>query len=76
MPTVLAQDIVLNKEADFYMDPYGLAERLFQEIQEFQVEVLSYDKSDTFYNYMQGLIAAREVILDRIGAGYLIGNPS
>lgn len=60
--------IVLNRDADFDgSNLVELCELLLAEIQEFRREREPLDINDGFGDYLEGLIAARETVLGRLG---------
>jgi hypothetical protein len=71
------EDIILDPNADYLNDPKGLAILLIEEMVEFRQELESYDENDSFRDYLEGSIAAREVVLSRLGVDiepYIIGE--
>lgn len=59
--------IKMDPNADYYNDMQGLAKQLIEDINAFRIERQIYPSDVSFGYYMDGLIAAREVVLDRIG---------
>ncbi len=60
--------IVLDQDADYNGDNLvELCELILKEIEEFRIEREQYDINDPFTDYLEGLIAAREVMLGRLG---------
>jgi hypothetical protein len=60
--------ITLSVDADYDgSNLVELCELLLTEIQEFRNERNSLDINDSFGDYLEGLIAAREVVLGRLG---------
>ena len=58
-----------DTNADFYNDPEGLAVRLLEEARDYAKEQESFDQNDFggFYDYLNGLISARLVVIGRLG---------
>jgi hypothetical protein len=56
-----------DTNADFYNDPAGLATLLLEEMREFANEQKNYDINDSFYDYLAGLISARQTVVGRLG---------
>lgn len=64
----MTSKIVLDVDADYNGDTLvELCELILKEIQEFRIERQELDINDSFGDYMDGLIAAREVFLGRLG---------
>lgn len=64
----MTNKIVLDVDADFNGNNLiELCELLVKEIKEYRLESHDYDINDPFVDYLQGSVAAREVILSRLG---------
>lgn len=60
--------ITLDRDADYNgSNLVELCELLLKEIQEFRIERDGLDINDSFGDYLEGLISAREVVLGRLG---------
>lgn len=60
--------IVLDVDADYNGDTLvEFCELLLKEIQEFRIEREGLDINDSFGDYLEGLISARESVLGRLG---------
>lgn len=59
--------IKLDTDADYYNDMQGLAKILLEEVKSYRMERETYDINDSFYDYLGGLISARQTVLGRIG---------
>jgi hypothetical protein len=60
--------IILDVDADYNGDNLvEFCELLVKEIKEYRLESHDYDINDPFVDYLQGSVAAREVILSRLG---------
>lgn len=59
--------MIADKNADYYNDPEGLATLLLEEARSFSMEQEIYDINDSFRDYLGGLIAARLVVIGRLG---------
>lgn len=65
---MLKTKIVLDKDADYNGDNLvELCELILKEIEEFRIERDGLDINDSFGDYLEGLISAREVFLGRLG---------
>jgi hypothetical protein len=56
-----------NTDADYYNDGEGLAKLLLEEMRDYAIEQKSYDINDSFYDYLAGLISARQTVVGRLG---------
>jgi hypothetical protein len=60
--------IILDVDADYNGDNLvEFCELLLKEIEEFRLERLGLDINDSFGDYLEGLISARESVLGRLG---------
>jgi hypothetical protein len=60
--------IILDVDADYNGDTLvDFCELLLTEIQEFRIEREGLDINDSFGDYLDGLISARESVLGRLG---------
>lgn len=60
--------ITLDPDADYNgSNLHELAELLIQEIQELTLEKYKYDINNSFTDYLEGLISAKQTIATRIG---------
>lgn len=64
----MANKIVFDPQADYNADTLAeLCDLLIGEIMEYRLEAEQYDENDSFRDYLEGTIAAREVVLGRLG---------
>ena len=60
--------IILDRNADYGIGNLDeLCELLIAEVVGFRLEAEQYDVNDSFRDYIEGSIAAREVVLSRLG---------
>lgn len=60
--------INFDPQADFNGDNLDeLCDLLIGEIMEYRLEAGNYDENSSFHDYLEGAIAAREVVLSRLG---------
>jgi hypothetical protein len=61
-------DIVFDVDADFNANTLAeFCDLLIGEIMEYRLEAEQYDINDSYRDYLEGTIAAREVVLGRFG---------
>lgn len=64
----MTNKIVFDVDADFTADTLeDFCNLLIGEIMEYRLEAEQYDENDSFRDYLEGTIAAREVVLGRFG---------
>lgn len=64
----MTNKIVLDPDADFNgSNLHELAQLLIEEIAELTAEKYNYDINDSFTDYLEGLIAAKQTVASRIG---------
>lgn len=60
--------INFDPQADYNADTLDeLCDLLIGEIMEYRLEASNYDENNGFHDYLMGSIAAREVVLSRLG---------
>ncbi len=60
-------EIEWDKTAIHYVDPFGLANRLIEELHELGDELEMRDPNDSDYSFVEGMIAAHSTTLRMLG---------